>query len=74
MVRCHHLQKKQALADFYVNWDLISHINAYACQLDWQQKICTTIDVSAIDKDKVQTYVENMYASEMFDDQEMRGW
>ena len=52
----------------------VSHITAYARQLDRQQKICITINVSSSYKDKVQTYVENMYTSEMFDDREMRGW
>ena len=61
------LERKQALADFIFKWDFISHITAYARQLDRQKKICTTIDVFASKKYKVQTYVKNMYASEMFD-------
>ena len=46
---------------------------AYAHQLNRQLKICTTIDVSDSNKDRVKNYSANMYASGMFDDLEMRG-
>jgi len=68
------LEKKQAAAAFHVQWDLTSHITKYARELDKQQKLCLDISVPAPDATKIQHYVENMYASEMFDNNEMQAW
>ena len=68
------LGKKQALDAFNVDWDLTSHITKYAQELNKQQKLCCDIDVPASDTTKTQTYLENMWASEMFDAKEMRTW
>ena len=68
------LEKKQALDAFNFEWDVTSHITKYARELDKQQKLCRDIGVPASDIAKTQTYLENMWASEMFDDKEMRAW
>lgn len=68
------LEKKKAADAFKHQWDNTVHITKYARELTKQQKLCTDIGVAASDSTKVQTYVESMYASEMFDDREMTTW
>jgi hypothetical protein len=68
------LEKKIAMAAFNLHWDFTTHITKFARELDKQQKLCREINVPAADATKIQHYVENMYASEMFDDKEMRAW
>jgi flagellar hook-associated protein FlgK len=68
------LEKKQASEAFNLQWDFTTHITKFARELDKQQKLCREIGVPAADETKIQKYVENMYASEMFDDKEMRIW
>jgi len=68
------LEKKQAAENFRVQWDATSHITKYVRQLDKQQRLCRDIGIPAPDLNKVQYYVENMYASEMFDEKEMNAW
>jgi hypothetical protein len=68
------LEKKQASEAFNLQWDYTTHITKFARELDKQQKLCREIGVPAADLTKIQKYVENMYASEMFDDKEMRAW
>ena len=58
------LEKKQALAAFNMQWDFTSHITKFARELDKQQKIRISINVPAAEAQKIQIYVENMYASE----------
>ena len=66
------LEKKLAKAAFSLEWDFTSHITKFARDLDKQQKLCQDIGVTATNETKIQTDVENMYASEMFDDKKMR--
>jgi len=68
------LEKKQAAENFRVQWDATSHITKYARELDKQQRLCRDIGIPAPGLTKIQYYVENMYASEMFDEKEMNTW
>ena len=68
------LEKKQAAEQFQIKWNGTTHITKYARQLDKQQKLCRDIGVPAHDNQKIQIYVEQMYACEMFDDKEMTEW
>eukprot|EP00804_Cyclotella_cryptica_P004232 CCRYP_014565-RA/>CCRYP_014565-RA protein AED:0.39 eAED:0.39 QI:0/0/0/1/0/0/3/0/607 len=68
------LEKKQAAAAFYVQWDLLSHITKFARKLNKHKKLCLDIGVPAPDTTKVQYYVKSMYSSDMFDNKEMQAW
>ena len=68
------LEKKQAAEQFQIKWNGTTHITKYARQLDKHQKLCRDIGVPAHDNQKIQIYVEQMYACEMFDDKEMTEW
>ena len=68
------LEKKKAADAFRFQWDQTTHITKYARELTKQQGLCIDIGVTASDGTKVQTYVESMYASEMFDDKELNTW
>ena len=65
------LEKKRALAAFHLSWDWTRHITGLAKELDRQQKNCRNVNVDAADATKVQVYVENMYASDIFEEQEL---
>ena len=68
------MEKKEAADAFKVKWDPTTHITGLAKELDRKQRLCQNINVPATDEAKVQTYVENMYASERFDQKEMQAW
>jgi hypothetical protein len=68
------LETTKATAAFHIQWDLTSHITKFVWELDKQQKLCQNISVPAAHSLKVQYYVENMYASDKFDDKEMQAW
>ena len=68
------LEKKRALTAFHLTWNWTRHITGLAKELDRQQKNCRDVKVEAGDATKVQIYVENMYASELFDETELQPW
>ena len=68
------LEKKRALYAFHLTWNWTRHITGHAKELDHQQKNCRDVKVEAGDATKVQIYVENMYASELFDETELQAW
>ena len=55
-------------------WNLVEDITAYERALDKNQITCLELGVPINDSDKVQIYIENMYACDMFDEKEMTEW
>ena len=68
------MEKKRAPSAFHLTWDWTRHITGLAKELDHQQKNCRDVKVDAADTTKVQIYVENMYASELFEENELQTW
>ena len=68
------LEKERALTIFRQPWDMVSTITAYERELDKAQEKCTDMGIKAPDAEKVQIYVLQMYASEMFTEIEMTDW
>ena len=68
------LDKKEAKDAFEQLWNGQGHITKFARNLDRKQEWCTEINVNKTDGDKVQVYVESMYAIELFDDKDMQVW
>ena len=75
MVRRDYNEKKtKALDRFKEKWDGVAHITKYAKELERRQLECTNIGAEATDEGKLQTYVESMWESDLFDDKEMNKW
>jgi hypothetical protein len=67
--------KKQLKAEFYADWDsLIMHITAFGLKLDKEQKQLELLGILISDTDKLQFYMEQIYASNIFDKKEMIDW
>jgi hypothetical protein len=50
------------------------HITAFGLKLDKEQKLLKLLGIYIRDKDKIQFYMEKIYASNMFDKKEMVNW
>jgi hypothetical protein len=67
--------KKQLKAEFYANWDSsIMHITAFGLKLDKEQKQLELLGILISNKDKLQFYMEQIYASNILDKKEMINW
>jgi hypothetical protein len=67
--------KKQLKVEFYADWDsLVMHITAFGLKLDKEQKQLKLLGIAISGKDKLQFYMEQIYASNMFDKKEMIDW
>ena len=68
------MEKTRAKGKFEEKWDGVTHITKFAKQLDQRQLECKKIGAEATDAGKLQTYVESMWESDLFDDKEMNKW
>ena len=68
------MEKTKALDRFKERCDGVTHITKYAKELERRQLECTNIGAEATDEGKLQTYVEGMWESDLFDDKEMNKW
>jgi hypothetical protein len=61
------LAKKQLEAEFYANWDSSTmHITAVGLKLDKEQKQLKLLGILISNKDKLQFYMEQIYALNIF--------
>ena len=68
------LKKGKALQKFCDPWDQVSNIATYERMLDKAQMKCDDMGVGATDEEKVQIYVQQMYACDVFTEKEMTDW
>ncbi len=67
--------KKQLKAEFYADWDsLVMHIMAFGLKLEKEQMRLKLLGIAISDEDKLQFYMEQIYAPNMFDKKEMIDW
>ena len=59
---------------FAEHWDPSIPLLAYKRQQTQAQKMCVEVGASATDADKLQTFVESMYASERFTEDDLSKW
>jgi hypothetical protein len=61
--------------EFYADWDSSKmHIMAFGLKLDKEQKRLELLGIVISNKDKLQFYLEQIYALNMFDKKEMVHW
>ena len=61
-------ERHQALVIYTVPWDQITNIRTYKRALTKAQDKCRKIGIKCDDSGKVQHYVEQMYATDIFED------
>ena len=67
--------KTEAKAAFAQPWDMTSELSEFIRLLNERADFCTLLEMTDItDESKVQVLVENMYASDMFTEDEMNDW
>jgi hypothetical protein len=66
--------KKKLRQDYYPKWDLDTHLTAFGKCLDNDQTKIEHFGISISDKDKLQFYLEQLYASNTFNKKEMTDW
>jgi hypothetical protein len=67
--------KKQLKAEFHVDWDSsVMHITAFGLKFDKEQKQLELLGIVISNKDELQFYMKQIYASNMFDKKEMIDW
>jgi hypothetical protein len=67
--------RKLLKAEFHTNWDsTVMHITAFGMKLDKEQVRIIRLGVVISDEDKLQFYMEQIYASNCFDKKEMVDW
>ena len=59
---------------YYTKWDGDKHLTAFGKRIDDDQKALVCSDVTIVDKDKLQFYLEEIYNSNHFDKNEMLDW
>ena len=68
------MAKKQIRGAYYAKWDEEEHLTAFGKRLEDGQERLVRSDIIISDEDKLQFYLEQMYASGRFDKQEMLEW
>jgi hypothetical protein len=63
--------KKKLKQDYYAKWDGNTHLTAFGKRLDDNQRKIMCFGISISNEDKLQFYLEQMYASNTFDKKEM---
>ena len=59
--------RKMLKKEFYTNWDTSNtHLTAFGMKLDKEQNRLYRLGIVVIDKDKLQFYLEQIYASNCF--------
>ena len=66
--------KKKLKQDYYTEWDGEIHLTAFGKRLDDEQIRIERFGITISDEDKLQFYLEQMYASNTFDKKEMTEW
>lgn len=66
--------KKKLKQDYYTEWDGEIHLTAFGKRLDDEQMRIERFGITISDEDKLQFYLEQMYASNTFDKKEMTEW
>jgi hypothetical protein len=67
--------RKLLKAEFHADWDsTVMHLTAFGMKLDKEQARIDRLGVVISDKDKLQFYMEQIYASNCFDKKEMVDW
>ncbi len=67
--------RKLLKAEFHANWDsTVMHLTAIGMKLDKKQVRIDRLGVVISNKDKLQFYMEKIYASNCFDKREMVDW
>ena len=66
--------KKKFKQDYYTKWDGETHLTAFGKRLDDDQVRIERFGITISDDDKLQFYLEQMYASNTFDKKEMTEW
>jgi hypothetical protein len=67
--------RKLLKADFFADWDsTVMHRTAFGVKLDKEQARISRLGILISDKDKLQFYMEQIYASNCFDKKEMLYW
>ncbi len=68
-----HTKKNLCIA-YYAEWDREQHLTAFGKHLDDDQVRIKQFGITISNKDKLQFYLEQMYASNHFDKKEMTEW
>jgi hypothetical protein len=69
------VKAKKALKDtYYTKWDGNKHLTTFGKHLDDDQQALIRSDVTIVDEDKLQFYLEQMYNSNHFDKNDMLEW
>ena len=66
--------RKQLKQDYYTEWDGLEHLTAFGKHLDDEQIRIERFGINISNEDKIQFYLEQMYASNTFDKKEMTEW
>jgi hypothetical protein len=67
--------RKLLKAEFHADWDsTVMHLTAFGMKLDKEQARIDRLGVVISDEDKLQFYMEQIYASNCFDKKEMVDW
>ena len=66
--------RKQLKQDYYTEWDGKEHFTAFGKHLDDEQIRIELFGINISHEDKLQFYLEQMYASNTFDKKEMTKW
>jgi hypothetical protein len=68
-----HAKKNLCIA-YYVEWDGKQHLTSFGKHLNDKQVHIKRFGITISDKDKLQFYLKQMYASKQFDKKEMTEW
>ena len=68
------MAKKKIRDTYYAKWDKDEHLMAFGKRLDDGQERLGQLDIVIPNKDKLQFYLEQIYASGRFEKQEMLDW
>ena len=68
------MAKKQIRDAYYTKWEEDEHLTAFSKRLDDEQDRLIRSDIVIPDQDKLQFYLEQMYASRRYDKQEILEW
>ena len=68
------MAKKLIRDAYYTKWDEDEHLTAFGTRLEDEQDWLVRSNIVIPDEDKLQFYLEQMYASGKFDKQEMLEW
>jgi hypothetical protein len=66
--------KKKLKQDYYTKWNNKIHLTAFGKHLDNEQMCIKHFGITISNKDKLQFYLEQMYASNSFNKKEMTKW